>query len=408
MRSIGYAMDDQGRLFNTANRTRQVVEYALDGQGRIWIWNPRFGVRIIDPDKLICVDSIANGMNGFVSGNFNYVRFGGKDCMLFIGMMGVVVYNYKKHESFLFDVSNGWSRQLDYYKGYCNNHLFISGRNQFEYFNLDDFSKFDFKLKPLLNTITADSNVIFTRGADEEKTAIQLPYNKNSLTFSFSAPEFFFPERIEYAYQLIGVQDDWQYSNSFNRKITYTQLSPGNYVLMLKAQILGSDWQDAPVSYTIIIKPAFWQTWWFKLLIGVLLLLVMIFMFKKRIHVIRKKALQKNEHEKELMDLEAKALRSQMNPHFIFNCMNSIKSLIQQEEKDKAIAYLTTFSKLIRTIFQNSDKREISLYDEIETCKLYTQFERCVLEISLNIILMLKIQSISNLLWYPLLLFSHL
>ena len=55
--------------------------------------------------------------------------------------------------------------------------------------------------------------------------------------------------------------------------------------------------------------------------------------------------------------------------------MNSIKLLIQQKEEDKAINYLTTFSKLIRTVFQNSDKREITLYDEIETCKLYTQLE---------------------------------
>lgn len=80
-------------------------------------------------------------------------------------------------------------------------------------------------------------------------------------------------------------------------------------------------------------------------------------------------------HEKELLELEARALRAQMNPHFIFNCMNSIKALIQQKEEDKAISYLTTFSKLIRTIFQNSDKREISLFDEIETCMLYTQLE---------------------------------
>ena len=81
------------------------------------------------------------------------------------------------------------------------------------------------------------------------------------------------------------------------------------------------------------------------------------------------------EHEKELHELEAKALRAQMNPHFIFNCMNSIKSLIQKNENEKATTYLTTFSKLIRTIFQNSDKREISLFDEIETCRLYTQLE---------------------------------
>lgn len=83
----------------------------------------------------------------------------------------------------------------------------------------------------------------------------------------------------------------------------------------------------------------------------------------------------KVEYERKLLELEAKALRAQMNPHFIFNCMNSIKSLIQKREDEKAVTYLTAFSKLIRAIFQNSDKREITLHDEIETCRLYTQLE---------------------------------
>ena len=77
----------------------------------------------------------------------------------------------------------------------------------------------------------------------------------------------------------------------------------------------------------------------------------------------------------EKTEMEAKALRAQMNPHFIFNCLNSIKSLIQDDQKDKSVTYLTTFSKLIRTLFNNADKKEISLYDEIETCKLYLQLE---------------------------------
>ncbi len=83
----------------------------------------------------------------------------------------------------------------------------------------------------------------------------------------------------------------------------------------------------------------------------------------------------KTKYEKDLLELEAKALRAQMNPHFIFNCLNSIKSLIQQHEEEKAVTYLTIFSKLIRTLFINADKKEISLYDEIETCKLYLQLE---------------------------------
>ena len=85
--------------------------------------------------------------------------------------------------------------------------------------------------------------------------------------------------------------------------------------------------------------------------------------------------LERVETKKKLFELEAKALRAQMNPHFIFNCMNSIKSLMQEGEIDKGVTYLTTFSKLIRTLFNNADKKEITLHDEIETCKLYLQLE---------------------------------
>ncbi len=89
----------------------------------------------------------------------------------------------------------------------------------------------------------------------------------------------------------------------------------------------------------------------------------------------KKQELEKTILKIQAIDLEAQALRAQMNPHFIFNSLNSIKSLIQQNENEKSVTYLTTFSKLIRTLFNNVDKKEISLYDEIETCKLYLQLE---------------------------------
>ena len=91
--------------------------------------------------------------------------------------------------------------------------------------------------------------------------------------------------------------------------------------------------------------------------------------------------LKKTEYEKaalrvRLAEMETQSLRAQMNPQFIFDGMNSIRSLITKNENDKAANYLTTFSKLIRTLFQNSDKKEINLFEEIETCKLYTQLEQ--------------------------------
>lgn len=90
---------------------------------------------------------------------------------------------------------------------------------------------------------------------------------------------------------------------------------------------------------------------------------------------VRREERLKIKYKIERAELEAKALRAQMNPHFVFNCLNSIKSLIQEDQKDKSIVYLTTFSKLIRTLFNNADKKEITLYDELETCKLYLQLE---------------------------------
>ena len=109
---------------------------------------------------------------------------------------------------------------------------------------------------------------------------------------------------------------------------------------------------------------------------GAFLIWGLIYFVTQYIRNIEKRELEKTAMTIQILELEAKALRAQMNPHFIFNSMNSIKSLINKNENDKAANYLTTFSKLIRTLFQNSDKREVSLYEELETCKFYTQLEK--------------------------------
>jgi sensor histidine kinase YesM len=102
---------------------------------------------------------------------------------------------------------------------------------------------------------------------------------------------------------------------------------------------------------------------------------VLIYFLFHYVRGVRREERLKTKYKLERAELEAKALRAQINPHFIFNCLNSIKSLIQDDEKDKSVIYLTTFSKLIRTLLNNADKKEISLYDEIETCRLYLEME---------------------------------
>ena len=90
-----------------------------------------------------------------------------------------------------------------------------------------------------------------------------------------------------------------------------------------------------------------------------------------------------NNHRK-LVDMKQNLMRTQMNPHFIFNALNSIKLYIINNEKEQAVYYLNKFSKLIRTILNSSTKKEITLEEEIENSKLYVQIENIRFENSVH------------------------
>jgi LytS/YehU family sensor histidine kinase len=125
----------------------------------------------------------------------------------------------------------------------------------------------------------------------------------------------------------------------------------------------------------ITTNTPFWQTWWFIMLLVLLTFFFIAELFVWRLNEARKKDREQFEIQKKMMDLHDTALRAQMNPHFIFNCLNSIKSLVQSNENNVAIDYLTTFTKLIRSLMQNADLKYVSLDTEIETCRLYTELE---------------------------------
>ena len=197
----------------------------------------------------------------------------------------------------------------------------------------------------------------------------------------FGATGFTLGGPMEISWKLEGYSDDWStlptqiFDDRVNHVEFYDFLDPGKYTFIVRVRKPGEDWIKPETRLFINVAPALWTLWWFwASLIGAIGLLVYI-VGNLRARAVRKQERLKAAHEKELLEMEARALRAQMNPHFIFNCMNSIKALIQTDDKQKATDYLTTFSKLIRTLFQNSDKRQISLYDELETCRLYTQLK---------------------------------
>jgi len=99
------------------------------------------------------------------------------------------------------------------------------------------------------------------------------------------------------------------------------------------------------------------------------------------VHLYRTKQIKKREelktvYNKKISELEVKALRTQMNPHFLFNSLNSIRYYILKEDNKNASEYITKFSRLLRLILKNSRQNQISLKDELHALKIYIDFEQ--------------------------------
>ncbi|MEP7107496.1 MAG: histidine kinase [Ferruginibacter sp.] len=210
---------------------------------------------------------------------------------------------------------------------------------------------------------------------------LKLKYNENSIIIYITSNYSSQNKKTQFAWRLDGDINNWvempvyNADNDSSNRVELPDIKPGKYNFRVRVKVAGGMWSTSEAQMEIIITPPYWVTWWFWTTIIVALSLLVYSIIQLRVSAVRRAEKLKARYEKELMELEAKALRAQMNPHFVFNCLNSIKALMQEEETEKGVKYLTTFSKLIRTLFNNADKKNISLYDEIETCKFYLQLE---------------------------------
>jgi LytS/YehU family sensor histidine kinase len=114
----------------------------------------------------------------------------------------------------------------------------------------------------------------------------------------------------------------------------------------------------------------------YVLVLGIVFLVVAIAeILVWRLQSIRKKELEAQQVKAQMMELHDRALRAQMNPHFLFNSLNSIKQLVQESKNEEALNYLGTFTKLMRGVLQHADRPYISLHEELETCRHYVELE---------------------------------
>jgi sensor histidine kinase YesM len=176
-------------------------------------------------------------------------------------------------------------------------------------------------------------------------------------------------ENIKFHYKLIGYEDQWQVQSAKINNIVYNALSPGKYTLVVKAENFGQFSPEKKYSFQIL-KPIYSQ-WWFAVLMLLTFLGLVYFIYKRQLNIQKQKSKQINE----LNLSKLTAIQSQMNPHFIFNSLNSIQDLVLQQNATKAYDSIGKFALLIRKIMHHSEKEFIDIEEELEMLKVYLEME---------------------------------
>lgn len=218
----------------------------------------------------------------------------------------------------------------------------------------------------------------------------EISHDANRVKISYSGISMSSLNEIVFQYRIVSTRSNW--TSTFNTELEYPSLETGTHIFEIKAIAAnGSESELRRITFKVL--PAFYQTWWFYIIIAIMFLILAIYFIRHRIHKLNSdhklaQYLLKLENEKlenenkvvdfnrNLAELKQKALILHMNPHFIFNSINAINGFYASGDVENAKIYVNKFSKLLRSILDASQRKFILLREEIELLQNYLQLNQ--------------------------------
>jgi two-component sensor histidine kinase len=203
---------------------------------------------------------------------------------------------------------------------------------------------------------------------------VHLYKRKASFEVEFGAIVYDLPELVQYQYNFSSdTTSGWV--TTMSNIVPFPGLQPDTYQLQIRARKYKSDWSK-PIIITVTILPRWYQQWWARGILILLSLSLVFFILRYVVRRIKDAEKRKTEYNRRIAELEAKALTNQMNPHFIFNSLNSVQHLIMEKEEKQALNFLADFATLMRQMLNNSRKSYLSLEEEIAFLTRYIELEK--------------------------------
>lgn len=346
-----------------------ILHHSIAGDRYMWIGSRDHGLIRYD----ISADAVKvyTTKDGLPFTGVNRIVYESGD-LVFITRKGVCILEEKTDKITVYDQRDGILHD-DLYYSYLTKtegNIHISGSESAKIYHISRYNRSDTSaLTPIIcesiTTSTVDSNITYHFPSDR----LSLSAKEDNISVKFTNIEFD-QRNVLYRYMLQGYDDRWN-TPTADKTLTYSHLPGGSYRLIIQAGLAVNAWQQE-TAIDIDIDRYWYDTWWFFACCTLAAGLLIFLLSKMYIDKIRVEESYRNR----LVKAELKALRTQMNPHFIFNSLNSIKSFIVENDRRNASDYLNKFSKLIRLILNHSKSDLITLTEELQAISLYIDMER--------------------------------
>lgn len=350
--------------------------FAEDKNGIIWIGSEN-GLTAHDPQKNS--SRFFTGENGLPSNRTNNLMVDFLN-RLWIGTSnGLCVMNRDRTRIRRFDVNDGLpSNQFNEQAALrTNDGLFVFPTyNGFVMFRPESYKENRSEVPLYITSFRISEEELRMPTNIEELKNVRLRYDQNFFRIELAGLNYMNPLRCTYAYKLEPFDKDWTYTNK--KEINYTNVPAGRYTFHYKVITDNTNWNVKEKTLQISIGAIFYETWWFRTLV-ILAVILGLFAFyryrinhRERILILQSKA-QMLEKEKALVMYES--LKQQLNPHFLFNSLTSLSSLIQQDQKI-AKQFLDQMSKIYRYILKNRESEFVPLLEDINLADVYTKLQQ--------------------------------
>ena len=370
-------------LFEKEYSFKSIKSIMQDAKDRYWVATDGGGIVILDSNfKMLKNFNTNNGLNN----NVVYGILPENDSTYWISTNAGLctftwneknIYSKEALSSHTYDEINGLQSNefnTGAYALLSDNSMVFGGLNGINVFNPKGIKNSPIKPDIYVNEFKVFENSLNSPINISYLNEVNLAHFENSISISFSILGFAISEKTNYLYKLEGYDKNWISSKDRNY-VSYTNLPSGKYIFKVKASNYDGIWSSEPLELKINIATPFYNTWWFYALSLLFLSAIGFSFYKYRTKLIRDKEEIKLQFTKEIAEVEMKALRAQINPHFLFNSLNSINNYILKNDTKQASRYLVKFSQLVRSILNNSSNTYISLQEELNTIELYMLIE---------------------------------